>query len=60
MPVKPLTKDLSPALQMSGVGILYDLIWLQWNTESKTWLVNHKPLPQWFIDTSGTIPPSFF
>ena len=32
--------------------------WLQWNPESKVWVANHKPLPQWFIDAGGVISAS--
>ena len=34
--------------------------WLQWSEESKSWVANHKPLPQWFLEASGTIPASIF
>lgn len=35
-------------------------IWLQWNESSASWVINHKPLPRWFIDNNGTIPASMF
>ena len=30
-------------------------LWLQWSPKSEAWVVNHKPLPQWFIDADGKI-----
>ena len=33
-------------------------VWLQWNKKSKIWVYNHKPLPQWFIESGGVIPAS--
>ena len=57
MPVKPLTIDLSSALQDEWRWDSVRSIWLQWHTESKIWFANHRPLPQWFVDNSGMIPP---
>ena len=58
MPVKQLTKDLSIDPQDEWRWDSVRSLWLQWHTESKTWVANHKPLPQWFVDASGMIPAS--
>ena len=34
--------------------------WEEWSAELQTWVFNHKPLPQWYIDAEGTIPYSIF
>lgn len=34
--------------------------WEQWAAELQTWVFDHKPLPQWYIDAEGTIPHTIF
>ena len=53
-----LTKDLSIDPQDEWRWDSVRSLWLQWHTESKTWVANHKPLPQCFVDANGMIPAS--
>lgn len=58
VPVKLLIKEHQTDPQVEWRWDSMRSTWLQWNKESKTWVVNHKPLPQWFIDANGMIPAS--
>ena len=56
MPLKQPTDTTSAVWQWDATRS----IWLQWNEAFGFWVVNHKPLPDWFIQSSGTIPASIF
>lgn len=56
VPVKPLTNIESSQWRWDPKRST----WLQWSEIAKSWVANHKPLPQWFIEADGTIPASVF
>ena len=58
VPVKPLTKERQQESPSEWRWDSTRSVWLQWHVESKTWVVNHKSLPQWYIEANGTIPAS--